>query len=211
MRERKKKWAAPYLATSPYVVQEGQENAVNQLVFEKQTFLEIGTGKGDFIVTMANRHPDCAYIGLELQPSIMALAVKKASDLALNNILFFLANADRVDLLFEKNSIATIYLNFSDPWPKARHAKRRLTSPSFLTKYHYILKENGLIYLKTDNQNLFEYTLEMLGNSKFELVEKQEDYQLLENDVATEYEQRFRALGQAIYRIVLRKKDEKCV
>ena len=205
MRQRKKKWAEPYLTTSPLVIHSQLDLPFSN---HPKLHVEIGTGKGDFITTLAKMNPHHFYVGLELQPSVLALAVKKASDLNLSNISFYLANAERLDLLFDKESIEAIYLNFSDPWPKIRHAKRRLTSPLFLEKYHYALKKQGFIYFKTDNIILYEYTLDVLRNSKFELLEKQENYILKDNDVATEYEKRFRALGQPIYRIVMRKKEE---
>ena len=207
MRQRKKKWAEPYLASSSYVIQYGQAEQDLPFLSYSKRFLEIGTGKGDFLTTMASRHPENYYIGLEIQPSVLALAVKKAEEAQLGNISFYLANAERIDLLFPKNSFDAIYLNFSDPWPKARHAKRRLTAVHYLQKYDYLLKKNGYIYVKTDNHPLYLYTLETIINANFELLEKEENYILLDNDVASEYEQRFRALQHPIYRIVMRKKD----
>lgn len=208
MRQRKKKWAQPYLDTSEFIIRSRAQSEIEKaFALFQPLFLEIGTGKGDFITTMAKKYPHYNFIGIELQPTVLAIAVKKAEEAQLSNLRFMLIHAELIEELFAKDAVSGIYLNFSDPWPKARHEKRRLTSPTYLSKYHQILKANGLIAFKSDNYDLYRYTLEVIQNEKFELIDKQENYILIDNDAETEYERRLRAMGQTIYRILLRKKD----
>ena len=121
--------------------------------------LEIGMGKGDFIIELAKKNPNINYIGLEKFPSVIVVAMDKVVSSKLTNILLVCFDATNLNEIFSENEIDQIYLNFSDPWPKTRHAKRRLTSNSFLKTYEYILKDKSTIQFKTDNRGLFEYRI----------------------------------------------------
>ena len=159
--------------------------------------LEIGTGKCDFIIESASKYPDINFIGVEKYASVLVSGVKKLENLELNNLKLLLLDANNIDEVFDKK-IDTLYLNFSDPWPKKRHAKRRLTSPIFLEKYNKIFKGNPHIILKTDNRSLFEYSLVSLSNFGYVLNGVSLDYND-ENNILTEYEKKFREKGMPIY------------
>lgn len=168
--------------------------------------IEIGTGKGQFIVGMAKAHPEINYIGIEMQLSVVSLALDKliAEDLP-NLQLLHVDGSDLTDY-FAENEVDQIYLNFSDPWPKKKHEKRRLTFKSFLAVDEEILKPNGEIHFKTDNQGLFEYSLSSF--SKYGMVIEQVWLDLhqsnYEGNVMTEYEEKFSNKGQPIYRVEAR-------
>ena len=127
-------------------------------------YLEIGMGKGDFIIEHAKTNPNINYIGLEKFASVLIQASDKLNDEHLPNLYLLLVDAEELDEIFDVNEISQIYLNFSDPWPKARHAKRRLTSSKFLKNYQTILKDEGTIEFKTDNRELFEYSIVSMNN-----------------------------------------------
>ena len=175
---------------------------------DKKIFLEIGMGKGDFITQMATLDKDNIYIGVEVSPPILALAVKKLKRYedengVLNNIYFMSFDAITISDIFEENQIEKIYLNFSDPWPKKKHAKRRLTNEKFLKEYEKVLRKNGQIEFKTDNRGLFEYSLISLQNYGLQFNEVYLD--LHKTDifiVETEYEKKFSPFGP-IYKIVV--------
>jgi len=155
--------------------------------------LEIGMGKGDFIINMALKYPNINFIGLELHTNVIARATKKLKELNLNNLKLINANALELNEIFNKE-IDLIYLNFSDPWPKKRYAKRRLTSSIFLNIYDDIFKNNKIIRLKTDNQLLFESSIVSLSNYGYIIDEVSLDYND-EDNVETEYESKFRKMG----------------
>lgn len=164
-------------------------------------YLEIGMGKGDFIIEHAKTYPDINFIGLEKYPSVLIQAYEKAKDLNLPNLKLVVFDATELLKLFSEGEISKIFLNFSDPWPKTRHAKRRLTSPSFLKEYETILKEEGEIEFKTDNQGLFEYSLVVMNNYglkfldlAFDLHHEKEEY-----IIKTEYEKKFMEKNHPIY------------
>ena len=165
--------------------------------------LEIGTGKGDFLIAMAEKYPDINFIGIEKYDSVLVRAIEKIDSKKLNNIYFMREDALNIEKIFEKE-ISKIYLNFSDPWPKERHAKRRLTSPNLLSKYDNIFKENKIIQMKTDNRHLFEYSLISMNEYGYKIVEINLD--LYEDDIKdnipTEYETKFVNQGKKIYRAV---------
>ena len=138
---------------------------------DKPIHLEIGMGKGDFIIEHAKTNPNVNYIGLEKFPSVLIQAADKLGDTHLDNLYLLLVDAATLEEIFEENEIDKIYLNFSDPWPKARHAKRRLTSSSFLKSYQKILKEKGLVEFKTDNRELFEYSVQSMNNYGMEILD----------------------------------------
>ena len=143
----------------------------------KKIYLEIGMGKGDFITRLAELDRDNIYIGIELSPPVLALAVKKLrryeedNNIKLDNLYFMSVDAIELSTIFETHQIEKIYLNFSDPWPKKKHAKRRLTSFKFLDEYKKVLKENGQIEFKTDNRGLFEYSLVSMQNYGLKFIE----------------------------------------
>jgi tRNA (guanine-N7-)-methyltransferase len=177
----------------------------------KSVNIEIGMGKGDFLIQTALKNQDKIYIGIELSMTVLALAVKKIkkfekdNGVLLENVYIMSFDAKNICDMFDKNSISTLYLNFSDPWPKKKHSKRRLTYKEFLNMYTEILKEDGVIEFKTDNRGLFEYSLVSMNNFglKFEEVYLDLHKENIEN-VVTEYEMKFCEKGP-IYKIVARK------
>lgn len=164
-------------------------------------YIEIGMGKGQFIIENAKRYPNINFIGIEKYDSILALALKKIN-IELPNLVMLRLDAFNIDSIF-KEEIDTIYLNFSDPWPKKRHAKRRLTSPEFLKKYDLIFKNNNHIVMKTDNKDLFSYSIKTLNNHGYYInnitfdLEKEKD----SLNIMTEYEEKFTKLNNPIYKI----------
>ena len=175
----------------------------------KKTYLEIGMGKGDIIIANAKRYPNINFIGVEKYDSVLVRAIEKIDE-DLPNLKLLRLDANTIDTVFNKN-IDLIYLNFSDPWPKKRHALRRLTSPIFLEKYDKIFKKDAHIIMKTDNRKLFEYSLKSLTDYGYKI----EDISLdLHNDeypdnIMTEYEQRFVSLNKNIYMVNVNKTIKK--
>jgi len=206
MRQRYKPWADDYLKEKNHIVLENPSVHKGEWkkVFgnDNPIHIEIGSGKGQFITGMAKQHPDINFIGIEVAKSIIVSTVQKVDEEALDNIR--LLNEDANDLLaiFEENEIGQIYLNFSDPWPKNRHEKRRLTFRSFLEQYQHILPESGQIVLKTDNRGLFEYSLVSFSDYGMKLIEVNLDLHAIEDEtnVKTEYEEKFTSMGHVIYR-----------
>lgn len=168
--------------------------------------LEIGMGKGKFIIEKAKREPNVNFIGCELVQSIIYKAAKSVKDVP--NLLMINYDALKLGEVFDKGEIGKIYLNFSDPWPKSRHEKRRLTSDSFLNVYREIKASDGVIEFKTDNRGLFEYSVMSLNNNGFEFLDISFDLHNdgRENIVTTEYEDRFSARGNVIYFIKVKEK-----
>ncbi len=191
---RKKKWVKPFLE---------QENAYLKDTFEgsdKPVYLEIGMGMGDFITESALMHPEILWIGLERDETCIATAIKKAMDKGIENLFIMHVDASLIDECIKEKSIDRIYLHFSDPWPKTRTHKRRLTYPTFLTRYERILKDNGEIILKTDNLSFFEDSLEYFKESTFTKCEENRDYHSEDfNEPMTAYQRRFSEMGQPIY------------
>ena len=160
--------------------------------------IEIGMGKGKFIVDNALANPNINYIGIEMYDSVILRAVEKTNELELNNLYLVRMDAILIEEIFDKE-IDVIYLNFSDPWPKDRHAKRRLTSPRFLSRYDKIFKNNPKIIQKTDNLPLFEYSLESLKEYGYNIDYVSYDlHKDKENIITTEYEDKFTNLGVKI-------------
>lgn len=175
----------------------------------KKIYLEIGMGKGDFITQLSLLDQDNVYIGVELSPPVLALAVKKLqryeeeNDVRINNLYFMSFDAIEIAQIFEENQIEKIYLNFSDPWPKKKHAKRRLTNEKFLDEYKKVLRTNGQIEFKTDNRGLFEYSLVSMQNYGLKFIEVYLDLHKTDIfNIETEYEKKFSPLGP-IYKIVV--------
>lgn len=202
MRTKFKAWTVPYIEEHKEVMF-GEEQLLN---FDKPYYLEIGSGKGQFLVDMAKKFPDKFFIGVERNVTCCGFTAKKLVEEQLPNARLMFLN---VELLMDKiadNSIEAIFLNFSDPWPKKRHHKRRLTADSYLKNYYRVLKKGGRLIIKTDNVDLFAFTLENLENSDFKLVSKTDDYQDYDPfDTMTEYEKSFRDEGVPIHRIILEK------
>lgn len=166
-------------------------------------YLEIGMGKGKFILEHAKRNPDINYIGCELSDSVIYKAAEKAVDV--NNLLMINKDACLLSEIFEEKEISKIFLNFSDPWPKSRHAKRRLTSESFLKIYKDLLGVGGIIEMKTDNRKLFEYSLTKFNEVGWVFEEISLDlHSDMEDIITTEYEDKFVGLGQVIYFVKVR-------
>lgn len=169
--------------------------------------IEIGMGKGNFIIGMAKLNPDINYIGIEKFDSVIARATQKLEE-PLPNLIFLRMNALEIDAAFTK-IIRNIYLNFSDPWPKKRWAKRRLTSDVFLEKYDKIFKNKKTIIQKTDNRHLFEYSLESLSNYGYKLesvsLDLHKDEEKLVDNVMTEFEEKFVKAENPIYKLVATK------
>ena len=171
--------------------------------------LEIGAGKGDFALQMAKKYPDIHFIAIEMQSMALAYALRKIADEKIDNLIF--VNVD-AHYLFDKlgsHKFKTIFLNFSDPWPKKRQNKRRLTYPTMLNEYYKILELDGRLIFKSDNDILFNDSVEYLKESKFEVVSIDYDYDGLdEYDARTEYESKFRALNTPIKRYIVKKSEE---
>ncbi len=193
MRMRKKKWVPSFL-------EQEKEYLIDDLKGykeERPVYIEIGMGMGDFITQSAAMHTDIFYVGLEREDTCVARAVKKARDLDLKNLKFIHGDAMNVEELFDESSINLIYLHFSDPWPKKRTHKRRLTYPTFLKSYEKVLKKDGILIFKTDNQDFYADSLTYFETSNFELIEKDEDY-YREGEPMTAYQVKFHSEGKPI-------------
>ena len=202
MRTKYKPWAKPYIDEHKEVTFSKEE----LLAFAKPYYLEIGSGKGQFLVDMAKKFPDKFFVGVERNVTCAGFTAKKLVEQEITNAKLMFINAELLMGEIKDNSIEAIFLNFSDPWPKKRHHKRRLTAESFLENYYRVLKSGGRLIIKTDNVELFTFTLENLVNSKFKLVYKTDNYMDYDEfDTMTEYEKSFRDEGVAIHRLILEK------
>ena len=180
---------------------------------KRPLFLEVGMGKGRFLMDMARLHPERNFIGIEMYDSVLLRALQKREELeeqgeSFSNLVFIRVDARLLPEIFEKGEADKIYLNFSDPWPKARHAKRRLTSREFLARYDQILVQDGKVEFKTDNKELFEFSLEEveeagwnLEASTFDLHHNEE---MVQGNVMTEYEEKFSSMGNPICKLIAR-------
>ena len=168
--------------------------------------IEIGMGKGRFITTLAGMNPDINYVGIEKYSSVLLRAVEKQDELCLPNLRFIRMDAENITSVFGKEEVDRIYLNFSDPWPKDRHAKRRLTSRQFFARYDEILKSTGRVEFKTDNRPLFDFSVEEVNEAGWKLsvctYDLHNDEKLMEGNVMTEYEERFSSQGNPICKLV---------
>ncbi|WP_132746664.1 tRNA (guanosine(46)-N7)-methyltransferase TrmB [Scopulibacillus darangshiensis] len=206
MRVRHKPWAKDKLAEYPNIVVTNPTKHYGEWhqIFENNhpIHLEIGTGKGGFITEMAKAHPDSNFIGIEMHDSVIVSALEKCLDLSLDNVRLLNVDARELADFFAESEISELYLNFSDPWPKNRHEKRRLTYHTFLAQYEFVLEKGGRLNLKTDNQGLFEYSLESF--SRYGLTLDNLSLDLHKSDfplnVLTEYEKKFSDMGHRIYR-----------
>jgi tRNA (guanine-N7-)-methyltransferase len=206
MRQRNKPWADEFIESrTDVVIPEPKEKKGGwKALFgnDHPVHLEIGTGKGQFIVGMARRFPNINFIGIEIAKTIIVRAAQKVADAELTNVKLLHVNAEDLLEIFAENEVSQLYLNFSDPWPKNRHEKRRLTYHPFLKQYEQVLHPEGEVILKTDNQGFFEYSL--VSFSQFDMKLKEVNLDLHEagdpDNVMTEYEKRFSDKGQPIYR-----------
>lgn len=170
-------------------------------------FLEIGCGKGEFIIAMAVQYPEINFIALDKYEVILRAAVKKLKKLLVpvKNLKFVKADANHILNFFAKNEIAQLYLNFSDPWPKNRYAKRRLSHPLFLEKYAIILQKKAMLALRTDNLNLFNFSLSSLKTAAWTIINYEKE--ALSAAIVTEYETKFRQENKPIYCLTTTKKN----
>ncbi len=184
---------------------------VKEYTKDKNVILEIGMGKGDFIITQAQLNPNDYFIGIEKYQTVAIKALNKVKDLKLNNLKFLTTDATNLNEIFLDNSIQKIYLNFSDPWPKARHEKRRLTSNTFLGIYKKLLQKDAVVEFKTDNESLYSYSIEnLLHNNEFDIqviyysnnIYLEFDNPLNYNNIQTEYERKFLQKGSTIKKII---------
>lgn len=213
MRLRNVPGSRDMIAENPYTIKnETEQKGKWHEVFGNSNpiHIEIGMGKGQFLMTLAGQNPDINYVGIEKYSSVLVRALEKQQELELPNIKFIRMEAENIADVFDKNEVARIYLNFSDPWPKDRHAKRRLTSVQFLQRYEQILQPDGHLIFKTDNRDLFDFSLEqveespnwILLNHTFDLHHSE----YVEGNIMTEYEQRFVEKGNAICRMEIMQK-----
>ncbi|MBR5337605.1 MAG: tRNA (guanosine(46)-N7)-methyltransferase TrmB [Lachnospiraceae bacterium] len=210
MRLRNIPGAEEEVAESPYTITDPQKSRGSwNRVFNNDNpiFIEIGMGKGRFIIEHALTYPDINFIGIEKYPSVQIRAVQKLREMEdIPNLRLLSLNAEILPEIFSEKEISRIFLNFSDPWPKDRHSKRRLTSSEFLGRYRQILKPGGLIEFKTDNGKLFEFSLEEIGEAGWVLDAKTEnlhrDPVMNEGNIMTEYESKFIKLDKPIYKMI---------
>ena len=169
--------------------------------------IEIGMGKGTFITTLAGMNPDINYVGIEKYSSVLLRAVENQDELQLPNLRFIRMDAENINEVFGVDEVDRIYLNFSDPWPKDRHAKRRLTSRQYLARYDKLLRPDGLVEFKTDNNDLFEFSLGELEPAGWSLQQMTRDLhsdpEMMQGNVMTEYEERFSSMGNPICKYVI--------
>ncbi|WP_270839475.1 tRNA (guanosine(46)-N7)-methyltransferase TrmB [Peptacetobacter hiranonis] len=208
MRRRKKKGAdLKLLSYTDCVFHENVEEMAGKwherFGNENPIHIEVGTGKGQFITTLAELNPDKNYIAMEIKEEVLLHAVYKAKEKGLTNILFIWGDVKMLPEYFDVAELARIYVNFCDPWPKNRWAKRRLTHSDFLNIYRRVLDENGEIHFKTDNEKLFEFSLNEIAENDWKLKNISLDLanSNYKENVTTEYEDKFMAQGMKIYRL----------
>ena len=198
------------IAASEYVIHEPQnyKGKWNEIFSNDHPIrIEIGMGKGRFIMDLARMNPTINYVGIEKYSSVLLRGVQKMEAEPLSNIYFIRMDAEEITNVFGREEVDRIYLNFSDPWPKDRHAKRRLPSREFLRRYHEILVRDGVIEFKTDNHDLFRFALDELEPAGWHLDQMTEDLhhdeEMMQGNVMTEYEERFSSMGNPIYKYVI--------
>ena len=210
MRLRNIKGSRENIQASKYVVQEYREQKGKwRELFgnDHPIHIEIGMGKGRFLMDMATLHPEINYVGIEKYSSVLLRGIQKQEELQLPNVMFIRMEAEYITEVFAKDEVDRIYLNFSDPWPKDRHAKRRLESREFLKRYNEILVPEGVVEFKTDNMDLFEFALEEVEPAGWKLRQWTKDLhhdpKMNAGNVMTEYEERFSSVGNPICQYVI--------
>lgn len=208
MRLRNVRGAREALQESDFTVNEPTEYRGKWLeLFENNNplHIEIGTGKGRFLMTLAEQNPDINYVGIEKFSSVLIRAIEKQRELALPNLYFIRMDAENIEEVFAEEEVDRIYLNFSDPWPKDRHAKRRLTSKQFFARYDKILDKNGRVEFKTDNRDLFDFSVESVKEAGWNLDAVTYDLHnsdMNEGNIMTEYEIKFSEMGNPIHKLI---------
>ena len=209
MRLRNVTGSREVIAESSYVIHEPQtrKGKWHEIFGNNHPIrIEIGMGKGRFIMDLARMNPDINYVGIEKYSSVLLRAVEKQDELCLPNLRFIRMDAENITSVFGKEEVDRIYLNFSDPWPKDRHAKRRLTSRQFFARYNEILKSTGRVEFKTDNRPLFDFSVEEVNEAGWKLsvctYDLHNDEKLVKGNVMTEYEERFSSQGNPICKLV---------
>lgn len=215
MRLRNVKGAQEAIDKSPYVIHSPADwKGKWQEAFPSPAPLqiEIGMGKGRFLMEMAALHPDTNYIGIERYSSVLYRGLQKMEEEPVPNVFFLCEDATNLEEIFAPEEVGRIFLNFSDPWPKDRHAKRRLTSRFFLQKYEKFLSQDGLLEFKTDNTPLFDFSLEEFKEEGWQLLaftyDLHHDSEMNRGNVMTEYEERFSAKGNPIHKLVAKRPAE---
>lgn len=217
MRLRHIKGAEQLIEESPFVIHSPEENKGRwREVFgnDHPIEIEVGMGKGKFIMDLAAAHPDINYLGVERYSSVLLRALQKRSQLELANIFFLCIDAKEMADYFAPGEISRIYLNFSDPWPKARHARRRLTSVNYLNRYKAVLPPQGQLEFKTDNEALFDFSLESVEEAGWQLTgctrDLHHDPAMNEGNIMTEYEEKFSSRGNPIFKLTAVPPREHC-
>ena len=211
MRMRKKSWALPFLEEHrEYVLNNPSEfkGKWRELlgISDGLLHVEIGCGKGDYFLSMRELYPNDGFVAIEKDSNCAAVAAKKALNQDHDRTVMINMDAVSIDEWFDAGEIDVIHLNFSDPWPKKNHTKRRLSHGTFLAKYASLLKEDGILAMKSDNKSLFEYSVLEFMREGWNLKEFSVDFDSVANkDAVTEYESRFKELGQPIYRLAVSK------
>ena len=214
MRLRHIRGAEETIATSPYVIQEPElhKGSWNQVFGNDNPIqIEVGMGKGRFIMELAQQNPDINYIGIERYSSVLLRGLQKRAQLELNNIYFMCIDAKNMADYFAPGEVDKIYLNFSDPWPKARHARRRLTSNEFFKLYDQVLTADGTVEFKTDNRPLFDFSVEELETSELFVLDQlsydlHNDSTMNQGNIMTEYEAKFSSMGNPICKLIAKRR-----
>lgn len=212
MRLRNISGSRDIIAESPLVIHEPEKakGKWNELFGNDHPIrIEVGMGKGRFICELAQNNPDINYIGIEKYSSVLLRALQKMEENPLPNLLFIRMDAENIAEVFDQEEIDRIYLNFSDPWPKDRHAKRRLPSREFLARYDRFLKKDGVLEFKTDNKDLFDFALDELIPAGWKALkvtyDLHHDKEMMEGNVMTEYEEKFSSKGNPIYKYIIQR------
>ena len=216
MRLRNIPGADDVIKNHPVAIKNVKENKGKwNILFQNDNpiHIEIGMGKGQFILNLAKKNPNINYVGIERYSSVLLRALEKFDTeefCELENIRFICMDAMELPEVFEFGEVAKIYLNFSDPWPKKRHARRRLTSTQFFSQYDKVLAKEGVVEFKTDNRPLFEFSLEQVDEAGWKLLGKtfdlHHDANMNEGNVMTEYEEKFSSMGNPIHKLIATRK-----
>lgn len=209
MRLRNIPGSRQVIAENPWCIQEPekQKGCWHTIFGNKNPIhIEVGMGKGQFLMTLSRENPNINYVGIEKYSSVLLRALQKMEENPLDNLKFIRMDAETIADVFAKDEVDRIYLNFSDPWPKDRHAKRRLTSKEFFARYDQILKEDGQVEFKTDNTMLFDFSLEQVELAGWQIKACTRDLhrneEMNRGNIMTEYEERFSSQGNAICKLI---------